>query len=832
MNQKINIESLSVKQAETVKKIGIEASRLLDHLKTSVLLLDIDGTLITANNVLSERTGVSGKNLVGRPIAVTYWFCYNKDVQIRIRNAVNKAARGESVSYRERLRITDGFVNVRLNVKPFVDETGNTKCLILEGYYEITDVAEPERELEVSHYLINAMGIFAGLTDFKGRIEFVNRDSILGFSKREIIGRFFWDIEWFAGSSEEMAEAKRSFNSALEGRQVQKETTVVSKKGDKIPIYYRVTPIFDNKNNLTKIALEAMDIRELKEKEDAIKREREAFSIISRASLYAKSIPELCRRILAGLVETLNFDSGIIRLYDYEKRILQMTASIGVDKEMKNKIVPVYSIDDPEAVTAHVMRTCKPIFAPDLTIKRPDNIQMQRIMGFNLRSIICWPIIADKAEPMGVIHLATQDKKNIDKEDRIFFETVANMFAIVLKRAQARKEIEASLKEKEILLQEVKKKEASIMRERKAFSIAAEAFVYAKNIKDLCRRMLVSFLETINFDSGTIRLYDSKEKILRPEVVIGMDLKDIPPYHIDDPTALSPHVAHTRKPVFAPDAEKHEIFKIFKTKFKKFNRKAFISWPILDDEQHLLGVLQIFDHNPKKITEKERIFFETIARMFTVALQREQSRIKLENSLKEKEMLLNEIHHRVKNNMQVVSSLLNLQSKYAGKKELEYLFKESRDRIKSMALVHEQLYQSKDLAGITFSEYIKHLADSLFRSYRVHPGKISLIINAGEVALGIDRAVPCGLIINELVSNALKYAFIEMEQGEIRVELHPENSGKFTLSIADNGIGFPQDIDFRNSSSFGLRLVIMLVKQIGGTIELCRDIGTTFKLRF
>ncbi|GBD94942.1 putative sensor histidine kinase pdtaS [bacterium BMS3Abin05] len=213
----------------------------------------------------------------------------------------------------------------------------------------------------------------------------------------------------------------------------------------------------------------------------------------------------------------------------------------------------------------------------------------------------------------------------------------------------------------------------------------------------------------------------------------------------------------------------------------------------------------------------------------------------LGDSLKEKEILLKEIHHRVKNNLQVISSLLYLQSKKIKDKETLTLFQDSQSRVKSMALIHEKLYQSQDLANINFSEYIKSLTKYLFRTYGTADKNIQLAVDVENVALALDSAIPCGLIINELVSNALKYAFknkngddpsASSQSNRIEVRVSQNSDGKYKLIVRDNGSGFPETIDFRNTRSLGLQLVNNLTKQLEGTVELRNNHGTEFEITF
>ena len=206
---------------------------------------------------------------------------------------------------------------------------------------------------------------------------------------------------------------------------------------------------------------------------------------------------------------------------------------------------------------------------------------------------------------------------------------------------------------------------------------------------------------------------------------------------------------------------------------------------------------------------------------------------KTEASLKEKEVLLREIHHRVKNNMQVISSLIRLQSRNVKDEQQIEMLKESQNRIKAMALIHEKLYRSKDLANIDFNDYIKNLVNDLFLSYKVSTGKVALKMNIETVSFGIDTAIPCGLIVNELVSNSLKHAFPKGRDGEIKISLRTLEEGDIELIVSDNGVGIPKDLDFRNTESLGLRLITNLTeKQLQGKVELNRNKGTEFQIKF
>lgn len=210
---------------------------------------------------------------------------------------------------------------------------------------------------------------------------------------------------------------------------------------------------------------------------------------------------------------------------------------------------------------------------------------------------------------------------------------------------------------------------------------------------------------------------------------------------------------------------------------------------------------------------------------------------KIKSSLKEKDVLLKEIHHRVKNNMQIISSLLNLQAEHEGDHKILNIFKETRSRIRSMALIHEKLYQSSDLASINFYEYINSLTAHLFHMYQKRVGDIQLTLDIRDIFLGVDTSIPCGLIINELFSNSLKYAFPEEKwpqhiEKEILISLKEEKLDSFSLIYQDNGIGLPPHFDLKSSKTLGLQLIHILTEQLQGTLHLDREFGTRFIISF
>jgi two-component system sensor kinase len=241
------------------------------------------------------------------------------------------------------------------------------------------------------------------------------------------------------------------------------------------------------------------------------------------------------------------------------------------------------------------------------------------------------------------------------------------------------------------------------------------------------------------------------------------------------------------------------------------NGWRWIAWAdkaIMDDE----GELEAFVGVGRDITE------------------RKLAEDRIMKSLKEKELLLREVHHRVKNNLQIISTLLSLQSSQIEEEQVIDLYRQSQNRILSIALIHENLYQSEDLTNINFANYVKNLVDDLFHSYGVNSENIHIKLNIKDIIMGIETAIPCGLIINELISNTLKHAFPE-GKGEIDVELSEKNAGKYLLKVKDSGKAFPKGFDIDKTDTLGMKLISSLVSQLDGEMVLDKD-NKEFKIEF
>ena len=231
--------------------------------------------------------------------------------------------------------------------------------------------------------------------------------------------------------------------------------------------------------------------------------------------------------------------------------------------------------------------------------------------------------------------------------------------------------------------------------------------------------------------------------------------------------------------------------------------------PLYDDEGKVMGSV----HVARDITERK--------------IMEEQ----LEKALEDKDILMKEIHHRVKNNLMIMASLLNMQSRYIEDEVARDIFKDSQSRAKTMALIHEKLYQSKELKKLDVQDYMESLAQDIYHVYIKDPNRIQLKIDVEPHMLDINTIIPLGLILNELVSNSLKYAFPDGRKGQLTVKFKLEDN-KYKLIVSDDGIGIPEELDYENSDSLGLRLVYSLSDQIGAEVKLDTTNGTRFEITF
>lgn len=378
-----------------------------------------------------------------------------------------------------------------------------------------------------------------------------------------------------------------------------------------------------------------------------------------------------------------------------------------------------------------------------------------------------------------------------------------------------------------------------------AFDKIYRSIIAAKSVDEIIKETLSQLpilFSFISFASVSILNYKTKEVVvhhakLNPEGEKSLSIKNFP----IDPEYENSGDSQASKIQLVNDLGVVKYYNPMEKNMLHDGIVSYVSIP-LKMEQTRIGSLQIASTSANVFNDSHKETLLYFSNQLAVAIYQAQLQVKikihaesLQNSLSEKEVLLKEIHHRVKNNLQVISSLLYLNSKKIKDEEALGIFKDSQNRVKSIALIHERLYQSKDLGRIDFKEYVKRLMLDLFRSYGVNQNVIKLNINIDKIHINIDEAVPCGLIINELVSNSLKYAFPDKNNNReniINIDFNKNANNELQLIVNDNGVGISSKPDEKKEVSLGLHLVNTLVEQLEGTLETDSSAGTAYKIKF
>jgi len=436
----------------------------------------------------------------------------------------------------------------------------------------------------------------------------------------------------------------------------------------------------------------------------------------------------------------------------------------------------------------------EPALVPDAREDPRFYPEIDKISGFETKSILCVPLKA-KTKLIGVLEAINKaDGTSFTEEDTLLLNIFAYQAAMAIENARLYGELKDRLEEQILMQKKLAENITDLKHAEDALKASQE---YTRNIIDSSLDMIIAVdmnRRIVEFNKAAERTFGYRKEDVAGTVV------DI--LYADPNEGLEVH-----KTAMDKGQCMREILN------RRKNGEAFPSFlsasTLLDTHGDVQGVMGV----SRDITEQK------------------QAQDKLTASLKEKEVLLKEIHHRVKNNMQVISSMLSLQSQHITDKASRAMFQESQNRVRSMALIHEKLYQSEDMARIDIAAYIQDLTAFLFSTYTVS-NEIKITIAFTDIFLAITTAIPCGLIINELVSNALKHAFPHQRDGTITVSMTPSNTDSLILTVSDTGIGFPEGIDFRNTTTLGMQLVTSLVEQLEGTITLDRSEGTRFRIEF
>jgi PAS domain S-box-containing protein len=341
-----------------------------------------------------------------------------------------------------------------------------------------------------------------------------------------------------------------------------------------------------------------------------------------------------------------------------------------------------------------------------------------------------------------------------------------------------------------------------------------------KLISDICKMLSKLF----NIDNLYIALYDDdKNRISFPYYAIESKTLKVPDREFTN--GLTEFVIKTRKSLLINSA-KRETFDMIGIEPRGKEAKSILSTPMVMGDA-IIGVITLQDYEKENVFSHSQLETLTaIASQAAIAVENSRLYSSLKRSLAEKEILLQEVHHRVKNNLQIMSSLVKLQSHHVNDPAMLQILNETENRIQSMSIVHSKLYATQEYEKINFAEYVKSLTDNFWSTFGIKLKNLRIEIDVENIWLNIDTVIPCGLIINELVSNSIKYAFPDNRKGTIYIQLKKDNGSAFyVLTVKDDGAGFNKKIDINKAETLGIQLVNLLAKQMGGTMEVLSKEG-------
>jgi PAS domain S-box-containing protein len=662
----------------------------------------------------------------------------------------------------------------------------------------------------------------------QGRIVTVNQATLelLGYEESELTNQ---PVEMILAHEEEARFKETSFEQlATAGSISDIETAFKTKDGREIPISLSESVLRDEAGAELGIVYVGRDLTERKRQTAELSTILET----TRAVSSTLDIEEVLVLIADEMVKAIGVDGCTLSRWDQETdAVVTWIERRHVYPEWADDPGTARALDDFLA-TRTVLETRQPI-AVRVSDPDADPAEVALMRSQETTSLLMLPLVVSD-QVIGLVELDDERERDFTAAEIRLCQALADQAAVAIENARLHAETRRRLQE-QIALREAGLVISSALDPETVLSRIAEqmgraidatsAYISSYEPETMRASVLAEYIgpqacpRERTSDLGATYVEDAEIEWLEIMQAGQYDIS-----HIDSPGLTGFERAH----------------------MQQYGAKTILYIPLRVKRQ-LIGYVELWESRRRReFTPEEIALCQGIAQQAAIALEnaqlygqaqqeiaeRKRMEEQIKASLEEKEVLLKEIHHRVKNNLQVISSLLYLQSKNLKDKQTLEMFQESHNRVRSMALIHERLYQSQDLARIDFAEYVRSLANYLFRSYGVNTGVIQLKINMDDVSLGIDTAIPCGLIINELVSNSLKHAFPDGGGGKVRIELRADD-GQFTLMVSDDGVGLPEDLDFRNAQSLGLQLVNNLsVAQLEGTIELDRCGGTAFRIMF
>jgi PAS domain S-box-containing protein len=861
---------------------------ITDNMNDVIGQMDINGIITYSSPSVKQLSGFEPQEIMGKR---NFDFVHPKDLQNVVNVFKDSISTGKSVNVEYRAKNSDGeYMWVESSGKPVYDALGNFESAVF-AIRDINDRKKVEFSLLESekslNAFINAITESAFMIDAQGNYIIVNETLAkrLKMDKDELIGANAFHL-----LPDELARTRMKFlNKVIESG----ESLVFSDERDGIFLQNHIYPMFDEKGKVSRLVIFSMDVTELKIAEKALIQSEEKYrQIIETTQEGVWIIDENANTsyVNQSMEEMLGYavDEMMGRsLFDFMDDEGKIDAAEKMERRKKGiKERHDFRFKHKEGSDIWTMISTNPIFEngefkgalgmlSDITERKKmekslreskefsENVLASMMDGFSVLDVdgihtdvnqaLCdmtgfsrdeligtgpphpyWP-----EEEYGSIQAAFENtlKGNMDEYELIFKRKNGERFQVIVSPSVVKDEkenlisAEATVKD----ISERKKREDQIKLHNMTLEGINQIFrevIAAETEDEIAKKSLQICEEVTNSKFGFILELNEKGKldalaisdpgwdecVMEDAIVMikGMEERGIHGKASRDGVS-----------VLTNDPSNHEDS--IGTPEGHPTLTSFLGVPLKQGDE-IIGSIGL-GNKEDGYDMKDQEILEKLSVALSESLMRKRAETSLKTALDEKELLLKEIHHRVKNNLMIISSLLSLQSHHLKDEETIGIFKESQNRAKSMALIHERLYLSTDLKNIDFREYITTLAKDLYRTYVTDQSRVRLELNIEELNIDINTAIPLGLILNELITNSMKHAFSGEERGTISIDFQKDGD-EFKLMVSDDGVGFPENLDFKNTDSLGLELVNTLTDQIDGKIDLKVHNGTKFTISF
>lgn len=811
---------------------------LFENNHSVMLLIDPDTTeIVDANPAACSFYGYSRAELTGKRITDI-----NTLPAEEARQEMDQASRQQRRHFEFQHRLANNDIrDVEVHTGP-IEVHG--RQLLYSIIYDVTDrrriretIRKQNAELQEQARLLDLAYSSIIAWDMEDRVCYWNQEAeeLYGWSKVEAMGQPIHTL--LQTQFPQPLEAIKA--TVFQAGHWEGELVHTRKDGSRIIVASRWAVQRDGQGHPEKVLQVNIDVTALKESEQAQRLLAEAGRLLSSARDYEATLNAVLQVALPTLA-----DMCMVDLLQEDGTIRRM---VMVQEEMaKSELAYLLQDFPPGSEQAHptwkVLQTGQPELTPEVTEAFLESVaydarHLQILRELKLSSGMVVPLPVQGRVLGTIIFIWVQPGRRYGEADLALAEELARRAALALENARL---FQAEQAARQRLEQTAQRLERTVQRLEQLQRVTA-ALSEALTQEEVTSVVVNQGVEALEAGAGMIALLDEAGRQMEVIAQTGYPpdvMEKWQQFTLDAPAPLTAAVKSSR-PVYVESLERlADLFPEVAAQ-KKTPYQALASLPLAVHGRVLGGIGLSFDQ-PRAFETDDRAFILALAQQCAQALQRaqlyeaemkarqraEEAEAKLLLSLQEKEVLLREVNHRVKNNLQAVSNLLYLQSSYVQSEQTRRQLQDAQDRVKSIALIHEKLYQTQNFVEIDFPEYVRSLGNELIRSYRARGEQIRLVVKSDGTPLEVDTAVTLGIIANELISNALKHAFPEEKTGEISIELRREPDGRLSLAVSDDGIGFPPEQELGQTGSLGLQLVQMLVGHLQGEVMLERNGGT------